>query len=56
MAGTKKTEPVFGVTERERVLGYAQTLAAFAGLEPGNVNDFRKTHKRFVHPVGGSTE
>lgn len=51
MAGMTKREAVSGVTERERVLGYAQTLAAFAGLEPGDVNEFRKTHKRFVPPV-----
>ena len=47
----EKTEAVSGVTERETVLGYAQTLAAFAGLQPGEVNDFRKTHNRFVLPV-----
>jgi hypothetical protein len=46
-----KTEAVLGVTERESMLEYAQTLAAFAGLEPGDVSDFRKTHKRFVPPV-----
>jgi hypothetical protein len=51
MAGMKKTEAVSGVTERESVPGYAQTLAAFAGLEPGDVNDFREAHKRFVPPV-----
>ena len=51
MAGTTKKETVSGMTERERVLGYAQALAAFAGLEPGDVNDFRKTHQGFVPPV-----
>jgi hypothetical protein len=48
MARMKKTEAVSGVTERESVFGYAQTLAAFAGLKPGDVNDFRKAHKGFV--------
>ena len=51
MAGMKKTEAVSGMAERESVLGYAQTLAVFAGLELGDVNDFRKTHKGFVPPV-----
>lgn len=37
-----------GMTKRERVLGYAQELAVFAGLKPGDVNDFRKAHKGFV--------
>lgn len=51
MTGMKKMEAVSGVTERESLLGYAQTLAAFAGLEPGDVSEFRKTNKGFVPPV-----
>jgi hypothetical protein len=51
MAEIKKTEAVPGISERESVLGYAHALAAFAGLEPGDVNDFRETHKGFVPRV-----
>jgi len=51
MAEKKKTETASGATKREIVLGYAQTLAAFAGLEPGGVDDFREKHKSFVPRV-----
>jgi hypothetical protein len=51
MAEMKKTEAVSGAKEREDVLGYAQALAAFAGLEPDDVNEFQKAHKGFVPPV-----
>lgn len=51
MAGTEKNGAVSGATETKSVLGHAQALAAFAGLEPGGVNDFRRTHKGFVPAV-----
>src|SRR5258708_22541585 len=51
MNGMKKTEAVSRMTKRESALGYAQALAAFAGLELGDVSEFRKAHKGFVPPV-----
>jgi hypothetical protein len=47
----KKAEATSGGSEKERVLGYAQALAVFAGLEPGDVSEFRNAHKGFVPPV-----
>jgi len=44
-------EAVSGLTGKESVLRQAEALAAFAGLEAGDVNDFRESHKRFVPPV-----
>jgi hypothetical protein len=37
--------------QRGIVFGYAQTLAAFAGLKASGVTDFRGDHERFVPPV-----
>ena|ERR1700722_15726037 len=44
----KNPEIAFGATQEDIVFGYAQTLAAFAGLEPSAVIDFRKNHRDFV--------
>jgi hypothetical protein len=43
-----QTETISEVTRGEDVLGYAQTLAAFAGLGHAGVKNFRANHKEFV--------
>jgi hypothetical protein len=51
MAGINGTEALPEVTEKERALGHAQALAVFAGLETGDLNDFRERYKDFVPPI-----
>jgi hypothetical protein len=51
MAEMKNTEAPSSVRDKEAVLRYAQTLAVFAGLEPGEANKFLEAHKGFVPRV-----